>query len=64
MSRLVFWDTSALLALINSRDALHQQAVIISQGLAGDHAYMLTTDAVLTEVANGLSRIGHRLLAQ
>ena len=25
---------------------------------------MLTTDAVLTEVANGLSRVGHRLLAQ
>ena len=64
MNRVVFWDTSAFLALMNSRDALHQQAVIISQALARDHARMLTTDAVLTEVANGLSRVGHRLLAQ
>ena len=64
MSRVVFWDTSAFLALMNSRDALHQQAVTISQVLAHEQARMLTTDAVLTEVANGLSRIGHRLLAQ
>jgi predicted nucleic acid-binding protein len=64
MSRVVFWDTSAFLALMNSRDALHQQAVTISQALARDHAHMLTTDAVLTEVANGLSRVSHRLLAQ
>ena len=64
MNRVVFWDTSAFLALMNSRDALHQPAVTISQTLAGDHARMLTTDAVRTEVANGLSRVGHRLLAQ
>jgi uncharacterized protein len=63
MNRVVFWDTSAFLALMNSRDALHQPAVSISQALARDHARMVTTDAVLTEVANGLSRVGHRLLA-
>lgn len=64
MSRVVFWDTSAFLALANTRDALHRQAVAVSQSLARENAQLLTTDAVLTELANGLSKVGQRQLAQ
>ena len=64
MNQLVFWDTAAFLALANVRDILHVQAVAVSRALAQDRARLLTTDAVLTEVANGLSKVGQRQLAQ
>ncbi len=64
MSRIVFWDTSAFLALVNTRDAWHGQAVAVSQLLASERAELLTTDAILIEIANGLSKIGQRQLAQ
>ena len=64
MSRTVFWDTAAFLALANTRDALHTQAVIVSRSLASEKARLLTTDAVLTELANGLSKVDQRQLAQ
>lgn len=64
MSRIVFWDTSAFLALVNRRDASHSQAVAVSQALARENAQLLTTDAVLTELANGLSKVSQRQLAQ
>lgn len=64
MNRVVFWDTSAFLALANRRDALHHQAVAVSQNLARERAHLLTTDAVLTELANGLSKVGQRQVAQ
>lgn len=63
MSRLIFWDTSAFVALMNARDTLHAPAVTVSQRLTRDKARMITTDAILTEVANGLSKVGHRALA-
>jgi len=64
MSRIVFWDTSAFFFFFNTRDALHGQAVAVSQSLARENAQLLTTDAVLTELANGLSKVGQRQLAQ
>ncbi|MCB0105115.1 MAG: PIN domain-containing protein [Caldilineaceae bacterium] len=60
----MFWDTSAFLALVNARDELYSQAVTVSRNLAHEKAHLLTTDAVLTEIANGLSKVGHRPLAQ
>ena len=64
MSSLVFWDTSAFLALANSRDSLHQRAVRVSQNLSTNRSKMITTDAVLIEVANSLSKINFRPIAQ
>ncbi|MCE7983896.1 MAG: hypothetical protein DYG89_22205 [Caldilinea sp. CFX5] len=52
------------MALANTRDALHRQAVAVSQSLARENVQLLTTDAVLTELANGLSKVGQRQLAQ
>ena len=64
MSRTIFWDASAFIALGNSRDGLHQSAIDVSQQLAEEKARIVTTSAILTEVANGLSRIGWRSMAE
>jgi predicted nucleic acid-binding protein len=64
MSHQIFWDASAFVALGNKRDALHQRAVTVSRQLAQDQAQIITTSAVLTEVANGLSKVGWRTMAQ
>jgi predicted nucleic acid-binding protein len=64
MPETVFWDTSAFVALGNADDDLHEQAVQVSGALARQKAEILTTSAVLTEVANTFSRSGWRPVAQ
>ncbi|MFP5287708.1 MAG: type II toxin-antitoxin system VapC family toxin [Thermoanaerobaculia bacterium] len=54
MPSRVFVDSAFLIALINHRDRFHGQARIL--GDAYDKAPVLTTDAVLLEVGNALSR--------
>jgi len=63
MPDTVFWDTSAFVALGNADDDLHEQAVQVSAALARQKAHVLTTSAVLTEVANTFSRSGWRPVA-
>jgi len=64
MPETVFWDTTAFVALGNRDDELHPAAIAVSQELAEANALILTTDAVLTEVANTFSRIALRPLAR
>lgn len=52
----VFVDTTAWLALANRSDRLHAPAVEINQSLLSRGVRYVTTDAVLTEVANALAR--------
>lgn len=49
-----FLDTSFIIALINERDQYHQ----IANDLANyyDNSLLVTSDAILLEIANGLSR--------
>ena len=63
MPETVFWDTSAFVAVGNADDDLHEQAVQVSDALARQKARILTTSAVLTEVANTFSRSGWRPIA-
>ena len=63
MLEMVFWDTAAFVALGNRDDELHAAAIAASQELARAQARILTTDAVLTEVANTFSRTTLRPLA-
>ena len=63
MPETVFWDTSAFVALGNADDDLHEEAVQVSDALARQKARILTTSAVLTEVANTFSRSGWRPVA-
>jgi predicted nucleic acid-binding protein len=63
MPETVFWDTSAFVALGNADDDLHERAVRASEALARQRALILTTSAVLTEVANTFSRSSWRPVA-
>ena len=56
----IFVDTAAWLALANKSDILHRQAVLLNQNLLSRGTHYVTTDYVLTEVANALSRPPHR----
>jgi hypothetical protein len=57
MSTAAFLDTAHILALLNPRDTWHARAVAASE--AGPQR-MVTTEAILTEVADALSRPSHR----
>ena len=64
MPETVFWDTAAFVALGNRDDILHEASVSANQMLAQQKAHLLTTDAVLIEVANSFSKAAWRLMAQ
>ncbi|MBM4460232.1 MAG: type II toxin-antitoxin system VapC family toxin [Chloroflexi bacterium] len=55
----VFIDTGYVLALVNTADEYHQRAVAVSQTVRPP---FITTEAVLTEIGNGLSRSHWRAL--
>lgn len=52
----VFVDTTAWLALANRSDSLHLAAVEMNQDLLTRGTHYVTTEAILTEVANALAR--------
>ena len=54
MRKKVFLDTSFIVALINERDQYHQAAQALSYEL--EQTLLITTDAVLLEIGNGLAR--------
>lgn len=54
MRERLFVDTVFVIALINRRDQYHQHAVEVAQQFEGFP--LLTTDAVLLEIGNALSR--------
>ena len=51
---MTFVDTNFFLALINDRDEFHDKAVVLADEYRGQS--LVTTDAVLLEVGNGLAR--------
>ncbi len=50
----LFLDSSYVIALVNERDQRHEQALEMARGL-GSYP-LVTTDAILLEVGNGLAR--------
>lgn len=54
MPTRIFVDTAFVAALVNRRDRYHQQALGLSKVWEGQP--LLTTDAVLLEIGNALSR--------
>ena len=59
MKSPIFIDTGYILALLNTADAYHDRAVVASQLVKPP---FLTTEAVLTEIGNALSRARWRAL--
>ncbi len=60
MKKSLFIDTSYILALLNAQDEFHCQAVSLADKLDGS---FMTTEAVLTEIANALAKPQWRALA-
>ena len=61
--RPVFVDTSALHALIDSRDTWHSAAVLVSKSLRAQRRALLISDWVLTEFLGGAAKQPLRKLA-
>lgn len=59
MSKGAFLDTSYILALVNAADINHRRALAASQELRPP---LITTEAVLVELGNSLSRLRWREL--
>lgn len=55
--KLIFVDTSALIALGNKRDSFHQQAIQIRNQLKSQNSNFVTTNAILLEFGNAFSGI-------
>ena len=60
MIKPIFIDTSYVLALLNSHDQFHQQALILADEIDGT---LITTEAILTEIGNALAKSQWRELA-
>jgi len=56
MRNTIFVDTAAWIALVNKDDEFHLEAVALHQKFMIQNYPLLTTDYVLTELANGLSK--------
>lgn len=56
----IFVDTAAWLALLNKNDVLHRRATDLNRDLLSGETHYVTTDYVLTEVANALARPPYR----
>ncbi len=54
MPNSIFLDTSFVLALINERDQYHAHAENLSHKF--EESFLVTTDAVLLEIGNAMSR--------
>ncbi len=60
MTKPIFVDTSYLLALLNSHDEFHKQAMILADEIDGK---LITTEAILTEIGNALAKPQWREIA-
>lgn len=59
----VFVDTSFFIALLNSNDSDHLQAVTLQIGLTTERVHKITSEYILMELGDGLSRLRFRSLA-
>ncbi|HUO07706.1 MAG TPA: PIN domain-containing protein [Phycisphaerae bacterium] len=58
--RVVFLDTVGLIALWDDRDQWHKQAEAIYRSLLAENVVMVTTEPVLLECGNAMSRLKQR----
>ena len=56
----LFLDTAYIYALFNTRDQWHKRAVKWERKIADENLPLITTQFVLTEIANGLSSLKFR----
>lgn len=56
----LFVDTAYIYALFNKRDQWHEKALEWQQKIARENSALLTTQFILTEIADGLSQLKSR----
>jgi hypothetical protein len=56
--RTLFVDAVYWIALLNPRDNLHAQTVLLSRSLESDQTTLVTTEMVLTELLNAFAERG------
>ncbi len=56
----VFIDTSAWIALVNKSDKLHQKSIEVQKKLTDESYELITSDYIIVEIANGLSKMKYR----
>lgn len=59
----IFWDAVGIIALVDNDDSLHEQAIAVRDKLFQEDTKFVTTDDVLIEVGNGLSKLKQRPIA-
>lgn len=59
----VFLDASYAIALASSSDQLHARALALAEALEADRTLPVTTQAILLEIGNALSKRRHRAAA-
>ena len=59
----IFIDTSFFIALLNSSDADHKQAIALQKWLSKNNVRKISSEYVLLELGDGLSRLRFRHLA-
>jgi len=59
-SDAIFIDTAFVYAVINPRDQWHEKAVEWQRKIEAEKLYLLTTEFVLAEIADGLSAVNFR----
>jgi predicted nucleic acid-binding protein len=60
MRNKVFLDTAFIIALSMETDALHEEAMLLSEEIETQKIRLITTRAVMLEIGNALSRIVYR----
>lgn len=60
MARTVFVDTACLIALLDPRDALNGPALELAETLGSERARLVSSDAILIELANFFCRTALR----
>ena len=64
MDKICFVDTSYLVALLHKKDEWHRAAVYWRDEVIRNHVFLITTEYVLVELANGLSALRFRKQAE
>lgn len=63
MNDEVFLDTSYAIALSSPKDSHHSEATRLADELGVSGVYLVTTQAILLEIGNALSKLRHRQAA-
>ena len=60
MDKSVFLDTAYILAIIIDNDKHHKAVLELSKIISSEHINIVTTELILVEIANSLSRLKFR----